>query len=290
MNCPNCNNPLVPNARFCPGCGSSRPVAGAFSVSQESPEPPPLPPWSVTTQPVQPHFPPPPQQSSQKPSSWVPQLAQSTTSAPIPPRQAQSRQTQKPGAPVTPPKRAHKKRTWGGCLLRVSATLVVLLALLIGSWFALIRPALHSTAERQLGDILSSSLDRVDPLFTAFVPAGLPLPVPASAISQALVAPTSIWFTIQNMQLSITPMSINVTFQVQIAAFTFFCGIDAVPEVAGGRVDIKSLTVIGPIDIVMSPDEMKMEVNLYLSKLHDRINRPINALTLTTGFILVTLG
>lgn len=172
----------------------------------------------------------------------------------------------------------------------MSATLVVLLALLIGSWFALIRPALHSTAERQLGDILSSSLDRVDPLFTAFVPAGLPLPVPASAISQALVAPTSIWFTIQNMQLSITPMSINVTFQVQIAAFTFFCGIDAVPEVAGGRVDIKSLTVIGPIDIVMSPDEMKMEVNLYLSKLHDRINRPINALTLTTGFILVTLG
>ena len=174
--------------------------------------------------------------------------------------------------------------------MRVGIVLVVLLALFIGAWVAFIRPSLHSLAEQQMGNVLSSSLNQVNPLLTALVPAGIPLPVPEAIISQGLVVPTSSWFTIQDMQLAITAQSINVSFQVQVAAFTFTCGVDTVPEVVNGKVDIQSMTVSGPIGIVMSSDEMKAEVNSYLSQLYGRLNRPINSLVLEDGFLLVTLG
>jgi hypothetical protein len=284
--------------------------SGPSSPEQPS-SPQQTPPWVANTQ----SGPPPQFSSQQPPQQFVQRQPPSQYQSQQPPSQYQSQppqqfsqqqpssqyQSQPPqsgqqqpwpsqgsNAPVAPPKRAQRK--WGGCLLRVGIVLVVLLALFAGSWFALIRPSLHSLAEQQMGNVLSSSLNQVNPLLTALIPAGIPLPVPEAIITQGLVVPTSSWFTIENMQLSITSESMNVTFQVQVAAFTFTCGVATVPEVVHGQAEIQSMTVSGPIGIVMTSDEMKAEVNSYLSQLYSRLNRPISSLTLEDGFILVTLG
>lgn len=191
--------------------------------------------------------------------------------------------------PIASPKRTPRPQ-WRSCLLRSFITLVVLLLLLTGAWFFALRPPLHAMAEEQMGQVLSATMGQVNPLLTALVPAGIPLPVNETMISKALVIPKSSWFTIQNMQLSITPENILANFQVQLPMLTFPCTITSVPQVVNGQVVINDMKVDGPISLVMSTDEMKAEVNTYLSQLRERMHRPITALTLEDHFLWVTLG
>ena len=102
--------------------------------------------------------------------------------------------------------------------------------------------------------------------------------------------PQSSTFAIENLQLSITPENISTSFVVHAAGFSFACSIITVPKIVDGHVKLASLSVSGPISLVMSSDEMKTEVESYLDKLEDRTHRPVAKLTLAAHFIWVTLG
>lgn len=312
MNCPKCNNTLLPNARFCPVCGYSIAAVAPFTPTPE----PPLPQAQRQPDYAQPSAPGPtfqgpPQQWSdrspqqpqftpqQQPSAWSERPPQQfQPQAQFPPQQQpgtfgqqqQALQATDISAPVAPPTRAPRKNRLGGCLLRVAIVLAVLVLLLVGSWNFAVRPWLHSMAADQMGKVLNGSLEQINPLATLLIPAGIPLPVPESLIAQALVAPTSSWFTIQDMQLSVTSANIRFAFQVQVGSFTFTCGVTTIPEAVNGQLDVKSISVDGPIGIVMTADEMKAQINTYLSQVHDRINRPFKSFTLEDGFIVITFG
>lgn len=233
MNCPNCNATLVPGARFCPVCGMLLPDTAGPVL--------PGPPVSISEAPTLQQMPPPgqwtpPPVAAQQPAPW------SARPQPLPPPQFAPQQpppqrtfSQAETIPASP---ALRNRTRGkGCLLQSVIGLVLLLAVLTGAWFFALRPALHSLAENQIGEVLSSGMGEINPIATALVPAGIPLPVPESLISGALVMPTSSWFTIQNMQLNITPQAINVSFQVKVALFTFSCTVTTVPQVVNGQAE-----------------------------------------------------
>lgn len=168
--------------------------------------------------------------------------------------------------------------------------LVVLVLVLSGVWAFVLRPSLHATAEDQMGQMLSASMEKINPLATMLVPPAIPLPVGEDLIQQALVLPPPSWFSIQDLRLTIAPDGIHVTFQAHVAAFSFACTIVSIPRVLNGQVIVDKLTVDGPITMVMTSDEMKAVVNSYLGKLHDRVRRPITALTLADHYIWVTLG
>lgn len=165
-----------------------------------------------------------------------------------------------------------------------------MLLLIPGVWFLVLRPQLHTFAKDQTGQVLTGMINEVNPLFTALTPAGIPLPVSESLINQALVVPASSWFTVQDMQLQITPENIQFSFQVHVALFTFACAITSVPKVVNGQIEIQTMTISGPVNLVISADDLKAEVNGYLQQLHERMQRPIAALTLADHLLWITLG
>lgn len=179
---------------------------------------------------------------------------------------------------------------WQSCLLYSAVTLVVLVVALIGAWLLALRPFLHAMARQRMSEILSTEISQVNPALTALIPAGIPLPVPEALMNNVLVPPSSSGYSIQHLQLHITPENISATFQVQTALGSFPSTITSVPQVIDGKVVIATMDVDGPLALVMSPDEMKAEVNSALAQLQARINRPITMLTLADHMLWLTFG
>ena len=179
---------------------------------------------------------------------------------------------------------------WKSCWLYSFVALVVLVVVLIGAWFLALRPFLHAMARQRMDEILSTEISQVNPALTALIPAGIPLPLPDVLINNVLVLPSSSWYSIQHLQLRITPENISATFQVQTALGSFPSTITSVPQVVDGQVVIATMDVDGPLTLVMSSDEMKTKVNSFLAQLQARIHRPIAALTLADHVLWITFG
>lgn len=183
----------------------------------------------------------------------------------------------------------HKSR-WQRYLLYSFVALVVLIVTLVGTWFLVLRPPLHTIAEQQMGEILSTEMGHVNPALTTLIPAGIPLPLHEELINRTLVLPSSSWYSIQHLQLRVTPENVSTSFQVQTALGAFSSTVTSVPQVINGQVVIATMTVDGPLSLVMSPDEMKAEVNSYLAQFQARTHRSITALSLADHVLWLTFG
>jgi hypothetical protein len=212
---------------------------------------------------------PPPQYASSP--QWMPQTQ------PVPPQGAAAQPGSMVGTPANVPLRRKKK--WP---MRVLIVVGVLVVLLVGGWFIAARPILHSIAQNQFDQALSSGNGNI-----------LPLPPVISALTLTegqlnnlitlSLAPSD---PVQNAVTHITPGGVDLDFKL----YGFACSITAIPVASNGQVIMTQVQVNGILSWVMSSDEMTSTLNMHLQDAVSRIHRQVVGVTLKNGEVDILLG
>lgn len=167
-------------------------------------------------------------------------------------------------AVVQPQMPRRKRRGGAGCLL----TLLLVLAILIGAWFFIVRPYLHTMAENQIDRELSTATNQLPQISQLPVNS---IPISENLINNLIVINTAPSSPVQNTRVSISPQNFKLTFQVYGMENT----VTQVPKVENGQLVATNVTVTGPLLLIMTPDEMTSILNRNFAAMQQRIQRPI---------------
>jgi hypothetical protein len=287
MNCARCKTLLPPDAKYCRVCGLSvTPASGDHAINtspvnaptfNNSPtlQAPSLPPRTSPQAPLSPL--PPQQQWASTPQG---QLYQST-----PPYYQSPASVSPPGTlPATGGKSASTpaKHRRGGCLPKILITLVILAALLIGGWFLALRPYLHSQAQSQIEQSLSSSINQIPPV----LPPVKTLSITDTMINNLIVLNHSPSDPVQDEQVTITHSGLILDFQV----YNFSCSVEGNLALSNGNLVVTNLAIQGILGLIMSPDELTSILNSQLASVQSHIHRSLSSITLEDHEIDIILG
>lgn len=290
MNCPKCNTLLETNARFCPRCGE--PVSGiALNNTPANPassyppaytgEPPTLPLAKQRNEPLvlRPGY-----QGSQPPEHGsASQWSQSQT-APTAPTQSQQSPYYQTGVNTLANNGNIRSRRRGRGCLTGFITLLVLLVLLGGGWFLLLRPYLNDLAKNRLDSILTDAVNNIPPQ-VALAPAG-PVNVSENLLNNLLVLSSSPNDIVKNTQIHITPNTMSMQFQV----YGFTGTVNGVPKVQQGHLVITNVTVDGIAGLIFSAEDITALANKHLATAQARINHAIVSVQLKNQELNLVFG
>ncbi len=182
-----------------------------------------------------------------------------------------------------------RRRRWP---LRVAITLIVLVVLVVGGWFLVARPIIHSYAQSQLDQVITSDVNQI-----------LPVPPPISSltasetvINNLIVLDSSPSDPLQGEVIHITPPvfasdgsytgGVQLTFQLD----GFPCSVTAIPQASNGNIIVTHLQVTGIISWVMSADELTTDLNAQLQNVNSHLLRSISNVTINNQAIDITLA
>ncbi len=273
MNCIKCNTLLAANARFCPSCGE--PVSGnapnSTLTNPASPyqpaymvEPPTLPLDKQKNEPLvlRPGY----QQVSQPPEQGS--ASQWSQSQPAPTQSHQSPYYQSGVNTLASNGNTRSRRRGRGCLAGF-ITLLVLVLLVGGGWFLVLRPYLSNLAQNKLDSILTDAVNNI-PSQVALAPSG-PVSVSENLLNNLLVLSSSPNDIVKNTQIHITPDTMSMQFQV----YGFPSTVNGIPKVQQGHLVITNVTVDGIAGLIVSPEDITALVNRHLAAAQTRINHTI---------------
>lgn len=267
MNCTNCNAPLEANARFCRTCGATVTVAAPATQYQPAPKddrPP------IQSQRQQgPSFQQPTQQQwSQPPSAYQQSVGPAMASSPS--SQAGNK----------PARRWRRRLT--GCLI----TFLVVLLILSGVWFLIVRPYLSNLVVTQIDGTLTDAVNQIPP-FVSLVPA-IPIPVPDKLVNALITLKPASSDVVQNVRVHITSSQVRIEFQV---FGIFSCAATGTPEVdAKGQVFVPKVGIEGIAGLIVSADDLTPVVNKHLRDVQAKLKHTVKSIQLQDGLATVTLG
>ncbi len=284
MNCTNCNTPLEPQARFCPNCGAT--VAPTPANPWNAPPNP-----SSLYQPASPIQAPTilptrkPQSQPQPQNPWQQQPPPQQLVLPATPRNPAHGypfdQTPQTSVPQT---NTPRKRRLSGCLIRALIVLVILIILVAGGWYFGARPYLDAMAQSKLNSVLTQAVNNI-PAQASLLP-NEQVKIPEGALNNLLVLKSSPSDIVQNPHLSITPNTMQFTFQVYGMTST----ATGVPTVSNGHLVVTNVTISGIAGFFLSPDELTTIVDQHLADAQSKINHSITAVQLKNQELDLTLG
>jgi len=163
------------------------------------------------------------------------------------------------------------------------------LVLVIGAgWVFALRPFLHSLAQAQIDQALTTAVNQM-PAAATQLPPGM-VRVQENAINNLIVLNSSPTDPVQHTQVSITPNLVRLDFQV----YGLPCAVTGVPQVAGspdnGRLVVSSVTIEGIIALIMSPDEVTSLVDRHLADAQVRFEHPIIQVSLADHELNLLVG
>ena len=286
MNCIKCKAPLEANTRFCPNCGepvssigpNSTPVHPAPPYQQAfTAEPPTLP---LDNPKIEPLILRPGNQQVSQPQAYGPAQHR------FQPQAAQPQQSPyyQPGVNSLASSGNTKTRRRGrGCIVGLTIILLLLLVL-VGGWFLLLRPYLNNQAQNKLDSVLSDAVNHI-PAQAAVAPAGS-VKVTENLLNNLLVLNSSPNDIVKNMQIHITPNTMNMQFQV----YGFDSTVTGVPQAKQGHLVITNVTVDGVAGLILSADEITALVNRHLADAQARINHSVVSVQLNNQEMDLVLG
>lgn len=151
----------------------------------------------------------------------------------------------------------------GSCFAWVLVIFVLLLIGLTISWFAVIRPSIHSIAETKLNTALNRAEENIPPPLL-FLP-GMMVPIHEQTLTEILVRNLASPSPIKNAFVHIAPSNVHIDFQI----YGFPSSVTMVPQVINGRLVVTNVNSEGIISLVMSPDEMTKVLNTHLTHEQD---------------------
>jgi hypothetical protein len=190
----------------------------------------------------------------------------------------------KPFAPVA------RKRRWP---LRLAITLIVLVVLVVGGWFLVARPIIHSYAQSQLDQVITSQVDLIPP--APPLVNSLP-PVSETLLNNLIVLNSSSGSPVQSPVIHISPpvfasdgsYSGGVQFTFQLDGFP--CSVTAIPQASNGNIILTHMQISGIISWVISPDELTSDLNTHLQDIGGHLGRSISSVTINNQEIDITLA
>jgi hypothetical protein len=182
-----------------------------------------------------------------------------------------------------------RRRRWPR---RTFISLLVLIVLVVGGWFLVARPILHSYAQGQLDQVLSSATSQV-----------VPVPPPINSltgtetqIDNLIVLNSSPSDPVTNAVVHIAPAvfasdgsytgGVLLTFNL----YGFPCSVSAIPQASNGGIIVTHVQVSGILSWIMSADELTADLNSHLHDVGSRLQRTITGVTLRDREIDIALG
>lgn len=174
--------------------------------------------------------------------------------------------------------------------MRVAITLIVLVVLVVGGWFLVARPILHSYAQSQIDQVITSDINQILP-----VPPVVNTLTASQNLINNLIVLTSTAGPVQGEVVHISPPvfasdgtysgGVQLTFQV----YGFPCSVTAIPQASNGNMVVTHLQVSGIIAWVMSADELTTDLNTHLQDVVTHLGRSISNVTINNQEIDITL-
>lgn len=312
MNCANCHMPLEQNARFCRNCGAPvsqtdqtqlSPMPYQPDRSENAPTIPPTP-WQTmqqtqqqaqqTQQPLRlsqqnAQNPAQPQQTQyQGPTQNVPNYQSGQYNPPSQPGMAQQPGTFQAAnelqGPTNTADTPRKKRRGHGCLVSFLVTVLVIVLLLVGAWFVVLRPYLHNLATTQISNTLDNGISQI-PAQVALAPPSV-FAVQENTLNNLIVLETAPSDPVQHMQMQITPTGVTINFQVYGISNT----VTGIPAAQNGHLVVTNVNVQGPASLIMSSGELTTLLDQKLAEAQTKLDHPITAVQLKNQEIDLTLG
>ena len=280
MDCPRCNFPIEPIARFCRNCGL--PVSTIYPQSDKGNFEPANKQSMEDTQAVLPYSRE-VQQSSPIQHDFPPKAYQPTVAVSSNSGNGRSALAQ----PVSSSRPARRKNRVAKVFLILLAVLLVLALLLAGGLFFFLRPYLHGVAQNEVDTVFSNATNLINPIAVAVVATThAPVVITEDDANNFIGSNISQSDPIQQSHLSITPDGLRMDFQTYGLTST----ITGVPKVVNGQIVITNVAVQGVASFIMSPDELTSEVNTDLQQVSAALHRPITSLTLRNQEIDIKLA
>jgi hypothetical protein len=179
--------------------------------------------------------------------------------------------------------RPRRRRGW--CLPGCLVTLLVLLVLLVSSWFFLARPMLNAMARQQINNALEDAVQQIDPGRAALLPGG-PFILSETLLNNFLTLAHSPASPLQNAHFTITPSAIILDFTL----YGFGCSISAVPQADNGQLSVRDLHTQGIISLILSDDDIQTLVNQHLAEAQQHLHHAILAVTLREHEVDLLIG
>lgn len=167
--------------------------------------------------------------------------------------------------------------------LRVLLSLVLLLVILAGAWFALVRPYLHNIAQTQVDRVLSNAVQQINP--SLLPPGSATVPLTQNTMNNLIVLNTAPSDPVQNMHAQISPSDIQIDF----TAYGFACTVTMTPVVQNGLLQVSNVSVQGILGLIMSPDELTATLDSHLKDASARLHRTITGVVLKNQEMDVSL-
>ena len=177
---------------------------------------------------------------------------------------------------------ARRRRRWP---LRLLITLIVLVVLLTGGWFFVGRPILHSIAQNQLDQMLSSQVNAIPPLPVPPAITSLP-PITETGLNNLITLNHAPSDPVQNAVAHIAPAvvasdgSYTGGLELDFQLFGFACSIKGIPIASNGVVVMTQVQVNGILSLIMSSDELTTLLNAHLQDAVARLQRQVTNVTL----------
>ena len=177
---------------------------------------------------------------------------------------------------------ARRRRRWPWYLLLF---LVIFGLVASGSWLLLLRPAIHQSVDGQISQGLQQAVDQIPPLARA-APPGIPFPVTEGQINDYLAQNVSQLAPITNMQVTLQPGVMIVTFQAYGFGSTVRLGL----AVTGGTLVAQQVDVSGLLGWVESADDLTARFDEALSQVPGKLGRPLASVTIDDGVIQLSFA
>jgi hypothetical protein len=177
-----------------------------------------------------------------------------------------------------------KRRRGRGCLIGSLVTLLIVVLLVVGGWFLVVRPSLNSMATDQINQKLSNAINNIPPAIAA-LPAGSQT-VSDTTLNNLITLQSSSSSPVQNIAIRFTTNDAEVSFQV----FGFSSTITAVPAIVNNKLVATNVQVQGLASLIMSPDDVTTILNTQITNVQTHIQHTITGVKLEDHAIVLTLS
>jgi hypothetical protein len=201
--------------------------------------------------------------------------------------------TQPPGSGYGPPtapqnpsaaasmQPARRRRRWPLNLL----LFVLIVALLVaGAWVLLLRPAVHQSVDAEIRQGLQSAVGQIPLGAAQRASANIPFPIPEDQINTYIGEHTAALAPITDMNVTLQPGVMVITFQAYGFGSTVRLGLQA----EGGKLAATNVEVSGLLWWVESADELTPRLNDALSQASSNLGRQISSVSIDEGLIQLT--